>query len=80
MCLSVYHLFWVSSLAYPNLLETKGYVVVVVEAVQQHRSQEELQSDHKTHHLRIVMQSVSDGCQHNCKVAAVCSNLLLHFI
>jgi hypothetical protein len=30
MCLSVYRLFWVSSLAYPNLLGTKGYVVVVV--------------------------------------------------
>jgi hypothetical protein len=24
------HCFWVSSLAYPNLLGTKGYVVVVV--------------------------------------------------
>jgi hypothetical protein len=30
MCLPVYRLFWVSSLAYPNLLGTKGYVVVVV--------------------------------------------------
>jgi hypothetical protein len=30
MCLPVSHLFWVSSLAYPNLLGTKGYVVVVV--------------------------------------------------
>jgi hypothetical protein len=30
MCLSVSRLFWVSSLAYPNLLGTKGYVVVVV--------------------------------------------------
>jgi hypothetical protein len=29
MCLSVSRLFWVSSLAYPNLLGTKGYVVVV---------------------------------------------------
>jgi hypothetical protein len=28
--LLVYRLFWVSSLAYPNLLGTKGYVVVVV--------------------------------------------------
>jgi hypothetical protein len=26
-------LFWVSSLAYPNLLGTKGYVVVVVVVV-----------------------------------------------
>jgi hypothetical protein len=26
----VSRLFWVSSLAYPNLLGTKGYVVVVV--------------------------------------------------
>jgi hypothetical protein len=31
MCLPVSRLFWVSSLAYPNLLGTKGYVVVVVE-------------------------------------------------
>jgi hypothetical protein len=30
MCLPVSCLFWVSSLAYPNLLGTKGYVVVVV--------------------------------------------------
>jgi hypothetical protein len=30
MCLPVFRLFWVSSLAYPNLLGTKGYVVVVV--------------------------------------------------
>jgi hypothetical protein len=30
MCLHVSRLFWVSSLAYPNLLGTKGYVVVVV--------------------------------------------------
>jgi hypothetical protein len=29
----VYRLFWVSSLAYPNLLGTKGYVVVVVEII-----------------------------------------------
>jgi hypothetical protein len=29
MCLPVSCLFWVSSLAYPNLLGTKGYVVVV---------------------------------------------------
>jgi hypothetical protein len=28
MCLPVSHLFWVSSLAYTNLLGTKGYVVV----------------------------------------------------
>jgi hypothetical protein len=32
MCLPVSRLFWVSSLAYPNLLGTKGYVVVVVVA------------------------------------------------
>jgi hypothetical protein len=30
MCLPVSRLFWVSSLAYPNLLGTKGYVDVVV--------------------------------------------------
>jgi hypothetical protein len=30
MCLSVSRLFWVSSLAYSNLLGIKGYVVVVV--------------------------------------------------
>jgi hypothetical protein len=30
MRLPVSRLFWVSSLAYPNLLGTKGYVVVVV--------------------------------------------------
>jgi hypothetical protein len=30
MCLSISRLFWVSSLAYPNLLGTKGVVVVVV--------------------------------------------------
>jgi hypothetical protein len=30
MCLPVSRLFWVSSLAYPNLLGTKGYVVVGV--------------------------------------------------
>jgi hypothetical protein len=30
MCLPVSRLFWVSSLAYPNLLGTKVYVVVVV--------------------------------------------------
>jgi hypothetical protein len=30
MCLPVSRLFWVSSLAYPNLFGTKGYVVVVV--------------------------------------------------
>jgi hypothetical protein len=30
MCLPVSRLFRVSSLAYPNLLGTKGYVVVVV--------------------------------------------------
>jgi hypothetical protein len=29
MCLPVSRFFWVSSLAYPNLLGTKGYVVVV---------------------------------------------------
>jgi hypothetical protein len=33
MCLPVSRLFWVSSLAYPNLLGTKGYVVVVVEQI-----------------------------------------------
>jgi hypothetical protein len=33
MCLPVSRLFWVSSLAYPNLLGTKGYVVVVVKRV-----------------------------------------------
>jgi hypothetical protein len=33
LCLPVSHLFWVSSLAYPNLLGTKGYVVVVVVVV-----------------------------------------------
>jgi hypothetical protein len=33
MCLSISRLFWVSSLAYPNLLGTKGYVVVVVVVV-----------------------------------------------
>jgi hypothetical protein len=33
MCLSVSRLFWVSSLAYPNLLGTKGYVVVHVKNV-----------------------------------------------
>jgi hypothetical protein len=27
---AVSRLFWVSSLAYPNLLGTKGYVVIVV--------------------------------------------------
>jgi hypothetical protein len=32
MCLSISRLFWVLSLAYPNLLGTKGYVVVVVVA------------------------------------------------
>jgi hypothetical protein len=30
MCLPISRLFWVSSLAYPNLLGIKGYVVVVV--------------------------------------------------
>jgi hypothetical protein len=30
MCLPVSRLFWVSFLAYFNLLGTKGYVVVVV--------------------------------------------------
>jgi hypothetical protein len=30
MCLPVSRFFWVSSLAYPNLLGTKGYVVVVI--------------------------------------------------
>jgi hypothetical protein len=34
MCLPVSRLFWVSSLAYPSLLGTKGYVVVVVETQQ----------------------------------------------
>jgi hypothetical protein len=33
MCLPVSRLFWVSSLAYPNLLGTKGYVVVVVKLI-----------------------------------------------
>jgi hypothetical protein len=33
MCLPVSCLFWVSSLAYPNLLGTKAYVVVVVVVV-----------------------------------------------
>jgi hypothetical protein len=33
MYLPVYRLFWFSSLAYPNLLGTKGYVVVVVLAL-----------------------------------------------
>jgi hypothetical protein len=33
MCLPVSHLFWVSSLAYPNLLGTNGYVVIVVVVV-----------------------------------------------
>jgi type IV secretory pathway TrbD component len=31
LCLPVSRLFWVLSLAYPNLLGTKGYVVVVVD-------------------------------------------------
>jgi hypothetical protein len=35
MCLPVSRLFWVSSLAYPNLLRTKGYVVVVVVVVEE---------------------------------------------
>jgi hypothetical protein len=34
LCVSLFsRLFWVSSLAYPNLLGTKGYVVVVVVVV-----------------------------------------------
>jgi hypothetical protein len=33
MCLPVSRLLWVSSLAYPNLLGTKDYVVVVVVVV-----------------------------------------------
>jgi hypothetical protein len=33
MCLPVSHLLWVSSLAYPNLLGTKGCVVIVVVVV-----------------------------------------------
>jgi hypothetical protein len=33
LCLPVSRLFWVSSLAYPNLLGTKGFVVVVVVVV-----------------------------------------------
>jgi hypothetical protein len=33
MCFPVSRLFWVSSLAYPNLLGTKDYVVVVVVVV-----------------------------------------------
>jgi hypothetical protein len=33
MCFPVSRLFWVSSLVYPNLLGTKGYVVVVVVVV-----------------------------------------------
>jgi hypothetical protein len=33
MCFPVSRLFWVSSLAYPKLLGTKGYVVVVVVVV-----------------------------------------------
>jgi hypothetical protein len=33
MCLPISRLFWVSSLAYPNLLGTKGYIVVVVVVV-----------------------------------------------
>jgi hypothetical protein len=36
MCLHVSRLFWVSSLAYPNLLGTKGYVVVVVGNMLEH--------------------------------------------
>jgi hypothetical protein len=36
MCLPVSRLFWVSSLAYLNLLGTKGYVVVVVVVVVAH--------------------------------------------
>jgi hypothetical protein len=37
MCLRVSRLFWVSSLAYSNLLGTKGYVVVVVVVVRWHK-------------------------------------------
>jgi hypothetical protein len=33
MYLYISRLFWVSSLAYPNLLGTKGYVVVVLVVV-----------------------------------------------
>jgi hypothetical protein len=33
MCLPVSRLFWVLSLAYPNLPGTKGYVIVVVVVV-----------------------------------------------
>jgi hypothetical protein len=33
VCLSISRLFWVLSLAYPNLLGTKRYVVVVVVVV-----------------------------------------------
>jgi hypothetical protein len=38
MCLPVSRLFWVSSLAYPNLLGTKDYVVVVVQCQRNRRN------------------------------------------
>ena len=37
MVLFLDFIFWVSSLAYPNSLGTKGYVVVVVVIVLKHR-------------------------------------------
>jgi ABC-type siderophore export system fused ATPase/permease subunit len=50
MCLPVSCLFWVSSLAYLNLLGTKGYVVVVVVVVVviQTTQQTELQQHYDT--------------------------------
>jgi hypothetical protein len=42
LCLSVSRLFWVSSLAYPNLLGIKGYVVVVVVVVENSNYLDEL--------------------------------------
>jgi hypothetical protein len=47
MCLPVSRLFWVSSLAYPNLLGTKGYVVVVVVVVVVRRQTATIQNQKK---------------------------------
>jgi hypothetical protein len=54
ICLFVSYLFWVSSLAYPNLLRIKGYVVVVVVVV--------VVVQAKDYELLFGMSSITDVC------------------
>jgi hypothetical protein len=72
MCLPVSRLFWVSSLAYPNLLGTKGYVVVVVVVVVVPLLQ--TNGSDIAHHAQLEFMEVM-----RCVLAAIQSAILAHW-